>query len=288
MSFKGKVVAVTGAGSGIGRELAMELAHRRAKLALCDVDHINLVETVNMARKLGSEVYSDVLDVTDRQAVAEYAASVNNHFGVINQIYNNAGVGAGSRALIDMDYADIDRVLSVNLFGVINGSKEFLPYIIKSGNGAIVNISSLNGFLGQGNLTAYCSSKFAVRGFTEALRAEMMAAGLPVKVCVVHPGGVKTNIANASMREASMADVSEEERQWQENRLRVYNEKLLKLSPEKTANIILEGVQKGRQRIIVGNDAKWVDRIVRFLPESYTKLVVRKERKMFGARPGTA
>jgi NAD(P)-dependent dehydrogenase (short-subunit alcohol dehydrogenase family) len=279
-SLKGKVAVITGAGSGIGRALAVELARRGARLALSDVNDAGLSETTDLVKALGADVHTTHLDVTDREAVEAYATVVAEHFGTVNQIYNNAGISGGGRTILDSDWAAIDRTLAVNLFGVIHGTKAFLPHLIASGDGHVINISSLNGIMAQPTLGAYCASKFAVRGFTEVLRTEMLNGGHPVKVTVVHPGGVKTDIASATMRhaEAEGFEVSPAE----QKRMRTYNEKLLKMPADQAARIIADGVQSGTPRIRVGNDAKMADRLVRFLPRYYPKFVVNLERRLFG------
>jgi NAD(P)-dependent dehydrogenase (short-subunit alcohol dehydrogenase family) len=270
-SVQGKVAVVTGAGSGIGRQLAFELARRGARLAVSDVDEAGLAATADRARALGAEVFGARVDVSDRAAVIEHAAEVAGFFGVVHQVYNNAGV-AGGTTVLDSDWADYDRILGVNLFGVIHGTKAFLPHVIASGDGHVVNVSSLNGVLAQASLNAYSASKFAVRGFTEALRSELLMAGSPVQVSVVHPGGVRTNIATAAFEQArgrgepSPAD---------EARLRFYNEKLLRMPPEQAARIVVDGVEAGRPRILVGNDARAVDLLVRLLPGRCPALVAR-------------
>jgi NAD(P)-dependent dehydrogenase (short-subunit alcohol dehydrogenase family) len=280
-SVTGKVAVVTGAGSGIGRALAFELAKRGARLALSDVNEPALAGTADRAGALGAEVHTARLDVGDRAAVVAHADAVAGHFGVVHQVYNNAGISGGGRTVLDSEWEVYDRVLRVNLFGVIHGSKAFLPHLVASGDGHVVNISSLNGYLAQPSLSAYCTSKFGVRGFTETLRGEMLAAGHPVQVSVVHPGGVRTNIANASLQEAEELglEVTEEQRA----RLRTYNEKLLRMPAEEAATIIVDGVEAGRPRILVGNDAKAVDRLVRYLPRLYPQLLVRLERRFSGS-----
>lgn len=192
--FAGKVAVITGAGSGIGRALALELARRGARLALSDVDTVGLEETARRARDLGAEVKADHLDVTQREAVLDYADAVAAHFGQVNQIYNNAGIayhGEFERS----EFKDIERIMDVDFWGVVNGTKAFLPHVVASGDGHIVNVSSLFGLLSIPGQSAYNSAKFAVRGFTESLRQEMLIAGHPVKVSCVHPGGIKTAIA---------------------------------------------------------------------------------------------
>jgi NAD(P)-dependent dehydrogenase (short-subunit alcohol dehydrogenase family) len=274
-SVRDKVTVVTGAGSGIGRHLAFELARRGARLAVSDVDERGLAETTARVTALGAEVHAARVDVSDRAAVQGYAATVAGSFGVVHQVYNNAGV-AGGTTVLDSDWEDYDRILGVNLFGVLHGTKAFLPHLIASGDGHVVNVSSLNGIMAQASISAYSASKFAVRGFTEALRSEMLIAGHPVQVSVVHPGGVRTNIATAAFeraRERGQASPGDEAR------LRTYNEKLLRMPPQQAARIVVDGVEAGSPRILVGNDAKVVDLVVRLLPRRYPALVARIARK---------
>jgi NAD(P)-dependent dehydrogenase (short-subunit alcohol dehydrogenase family) len=273
-ALRGKVCVVTGAGSGIGRALAIELARRGARLAISDVNEAALAGT---AEAVGAtDVHSQPLDVADRDAVEAYAGAVARHFGVVHQIYNNAGI-AFRRSVLESDYGDYERVFGVNLWGVINGTKAFLPHLIDSGDGHVINVSSLNGYMAQDQMTHYCTTKFAVRGFTESLRAEMLAAGHPVRVTVVHPGGIRTNIADAARKAAQDLGlpVSAED----EQRQRLYNEKLLKMDPAKAARIILDGVERGRARVLVGNDARFVDAVVRLLPARYPKVAVALEKR---------
>jgi NAD(P)-dependent dehydrogenase (short-subunit alcohol dehydrogenase family) len=276
-ALTGKVAVVTGAGSGIGQALAVGLAEREARLALSDVNAAGLDATVDEVKALGAEVHAQVLDVSDRKAVSDYASVVREHYGVVHQVYNNAGIAGASTTVLDTDYATYQRILDINLWGVIHGTKEFLPHLIASGDGHVVNISSLNGIMGQASLSGYCASKFAVRGFTESLRAEMLTAGHPVKVTVAHPGGVKTNIATAAFSEAQQAGRVTPD---QERRTRRYNEKLLRMPPSKAAAIILDGVQAGKGRILVGNDARTVDLVVRALPRLYPRLMARLDRRI--------
>ena len=271
-SVSGKVAAVTGAGSGIGRALVVELARRGARVAPSDVDAVGLAETVRLVEQVGGQASSTVLDVTDRDAVTAWATATVEHFGAVHQIYNNAGI-AFSRSVLDSDWADYERVLGVNLWGVIHGTKAFLPHLLASGDGHVVNISSLNGYLAQDGMSHYCTSKFAVRGFTESLRLELTKAGSPVQATVVHPGGVKTRIADNALTAAQRIGlpVTDEDRR----RRDTYNDTLLRMEPAQAARIILDGVEARRPRVLVGNDAKVVDLLVRALPTAYQRVALR-------------
>lgn len=259
--FAGKVAVVTGAGSGIGQALAIELGRSGAKVAICDVDTEGLAVTEERLKAIGAPVKADRLDVTEREAFAAYADAVKEHFGKVNQIYNNAGIAFSGDVEVSQ-FKDIERVMDVDYWGVVNGTKVFLPYLIESGDGHVINISSIFGVFSVAGQAAYNSAKFAVRGFTEALRQEMMLAKHPVKVTCVHPGGIKTNIArNATAAEG--LDVTE---------LADSFDKLARTTPERAAQIILEGVSKNRARVLVGADAKILDAIVRITGSGYQRL----------------
>ena len=174
---------------------------RGAKLAISDIDTDGLARTEQQIRELGADVKADRLDVTEREAVLAYADAVATHFGTVNQIYNNAGIAFLGDVEVS-GFKDIERVFDVDFWGVVNGTKAFLPHLIASGNGHVVNISSMFGLFGVQGQAPYNAAKFGVRGFTEALRQEMKLAGHPVKVTCVHPGYIKTDIArNASTAE---------------------------------------------------------------------------------------
>ncbi|NQU38089.1 MAG: SDR family NAD(P)-dependent oxidoreductase [Actinobacteria bacterium] len=271
-AFDGQVAAVTGAGSGIGRALALELGDRRAKLAISDINAETLAQTAESLRRKGSEVYAQTVDVADAAALLDHAHSVADQFGAVNQIYNNAGI-AFSRSILESDVEDYQRVLDINLLGVINGTKAFLPHLIESGNGHVVNISSLNGFLAQGLASHYCAAKFAVRGFTESLNIEMIEGGYPVRVTCVHPGGVRTNIADNAVQIA--VDAGYELSASEEARRVAYNDRLLKMSPGEAATTILRGVARNKSRVLVGRDSKGLDFLVRQFPSSYGRTVAR-------------
>jgi NADP-dependent 3-hydroxy acid dehydrogenase YdfG len=260
--FAGKVAVVTGAGSGIGQALAIELARSGARVAISDVNTEGLAATEERLKAIGAQVKADRLDVTERLAFELYADAVKEHFGKVNQIYNNAGIAFAGDIEVS-PFKDIEKVMDVDFWGVVNGTKVFLPHLVESGDGHVINISSVFGLFSVPGQAAYNAAKFAVRGFTEALRQEMMAAGHPVKVTTVHPGGIKTNIArNMTTVEA----VNKHEL------AKTFDNKLASTSPEKAARVILDGVRKNRARVLVGADAKALDLIVRITGSGYQRL----------------
>ncbi len=260
--FAGKVAVITGAGSGIGRALAIELARSGAKVAISDVNTEGLAVTEERIRAIGAPVKADRLDVTEREAFELYADEVKAHFGKVNQIYNNAGIAFAGDVEVS-SYKDIERVMDVDFWGVVNGTKAFLPHLIESGDGHVVNVSSVFGLFSVPGQAAYNAAKFAVRGFTEALRQEMAQAKRPVKVTTVHPGGIKTGIAR-NMSAAEGIDV--------EALAKTFDKKLASTSPEKAAQVILDGVRKNKARVLIGNDAKALDAIVRLTGSGYQRL----------------
>jgi NADP-dependent 3-hydroxy acid dehydrogenase YdfG len=260
--FAGKVAAVTGAGSGIGQALALELARSGATLAISDVDIEGLAQTEEQLRAIGAPVRADRLDVTEREAFHLYADQINEHFGKVNQIYNNAGIAFTGDVEISQ-FKDIERVMDVDFWGVVNGTKAFLPHLIASGDGHIINVSSLFGLMSVPGQAAYNSAKFAVRGFTEALRQEMVLNGHPVKVTAVHPGGIKTAIA----RNGLVAEGVDPEAQ-----AKFFDERMSSTTPRRAAQIILEAVRKNKARVLVGLDAKALDLVVRLTGSGYQRL----------------
>jgi NADP-dependent 3-hydroxy acid dehydrogenase YdfG len=260
--FAGKVAAVTGAGSGIGQALAVELARSGAKLAISDVDTDGLARTEERLKAIGAPVRADRLDVTERERFLAYADAVKKHFGVVNQIYNNAGIAFTGDVEVSQ-FKDIERVMDVDYWGVVNGTKAFLPHLIASGDGHVINISSVFGLFSVPGHAAYNSAKFAVRGFTEALRQEMILARHPVKVTTVHPGGIKTAIA----RNATAADGLDKD-----ELAELFDKKLASTSPQRAARIILDGVRKNKARVLVGPDAKALDILVRVTGSGYQRI----------------
>ena len=266
--FTNKVAVVTGAGSGIGRALAVELARRGARLAISDIDTQGLRETEALVSVAGAEVKVDQLEVSQRELVLAYADAVAAHFGTVNLVFNNAGI-AFTGDVEAMSFKDIDRVMDVDFWGVVSGTKAFLPYLIESGDGHVVNISSVFGLFSVPTQSAYNAAKFAVRGFTESLRQEMVNNKRPVKVTCVHPGGIKTNIVNTAEQVEGVDHDS----------VASSFDKLARTSPEKAADVILRGVEKNKARVLIGADAWVLDKFVRLTGAGYQRVVAPMSRR---------
>ena len=259
-SFNNKVAAITGAGSGIGRALALELAKYECELALSDINLSGLQKTQSLIEDINPNLKVNIyaLDVSDKQSVFDHAKQVNSDFGKVNVIFNNAGVALSAR-LDEVSREDFDWLFNINFWGVVNGTEAFLPHLKQSGDGYIVNVSSVFGMISLPKQGTYNASKFAVRGYTESLRQEMILRGHKVGVSCVHPGGIATDIArNARMDEddhaSGMADTFD---------------KLVQTTPEQAAKIILKGVLKNKRRIMVGPDAHLIHFLVRLLGSGY-------------------
>ncbi|HVW81683.1 MAG TPA: SDR family oxidoreductase [Mycobacteriales bacterium] len=262
MQYKDKVAVITGAGSGIGRALAVELARRGARLAISDVNTETLAETFALCEKAGGSGHTYQLDVADRQAVLAHADEVMRDLGKVNLVFNNAGV-ALMATVEEMSWEDLDWLTGINFWGVIHGTKAFLPHLIASGDGHLVNTSSVFGFIGVPSQSAYNAAKFGVRGFTEALRQEMLIAGHPVAVSCVHPGGIKTNIARDARAARELMPQEERSQQF---------ERAARTTPEKAAQVILHGVERKKARILVGPDAYVFDAIPRLTGSGYQRV----------------
>jgi NAD(P)-dependent dehydrogenase (short-subunit alcohol dehydrogenase family) len=280
-SFEDKVAAVTGAGSGMGRELAYELARAKAHLALSDINRDTVEETARKARELGARVTVAALDVSDRKAVHAWADATAAEFGRVNLVFNNAGVALAS-TLEGVSYEDFEWIMGINFWGVVYGTKAFLPYLRASGEGHVVNVSSVFGlFAAPGNGT-YNASKFAVRGFTEALRQELELTAAPVSATSVHPGGIKTNIARSGRFSANVRELTNTD----PDVARAEFDKLLRTSANKAAKIILSGVQANKRRILVGPDAHALDLFVRLMPTSYQFMLTTLAKRRLAKREG--
>jgi NAD(P)-dependent dehydrogenase (short-subunit alcohol dehydrogenase family) len=270
-SFSGKVAAITGAASGMGRELALELARRGCHLAISDVNEAGLAQTVELAQAVGDvTITSQKLDVADRAAMHAWADRVVADHGKVNLIFNNAGVALGA-TVEGVSYEDFEWIVGINFWGVVYGTKAFLPHLKASGEGHIINVSSVFGLIGVPTQGTYNATKFAVRGFTEALRQELDITRSPVSATSVHPGGIKTNIAKAARFDKSAADITGQEK----GESTAQFEKLFITTAAKAALIILKAVENNKRRVLVGPDAYVIDAMQRLLPTGYQAIVSR-------------
>lgn len=275
-SFANKVAAITGAASGMGRELALELAARGCGLSLSDVNVAGLEETAAMARDKGVKVTTAKLDVSNRDAVYAWAAQTAKDFGAVNLIFNNAGVALNS-PLETISQQDFEWIVGINFWGVVYGSQAFLPYLKASGDGHIINTSSLFGLIGTPGTGAYSATKFAVRGYTESLRIELDLMNCGVSATCVHPGGIRTAINN----NARIGEGVEKLMGVSADTARERFDKMLNTTTaNKAARIILKAVEKNSRRVVVGPDAKAMDAVVRLLGSAYQPLVGSNMKRM--------
>lgn len=259
-SFSNKVAVITGAGSGIGRALAQQLSLEGAHLALSDINLAGLEETKASLNGNGKILLTQ-LDVSDRNAFEEYSQTVINELGHADLLINNAGV-ALAQSVKDCSYDDFEWIMNINFWGVVHGTKSFLPHMLTRPEAAIVNVSSIFGIIALPTQSQYNAAKFAVRGFTESLRQEHKNSSLHVSC--VHPGGIKTNIVVNGRIHTSMVGEQTHAQQIEE-----FN-KIARTTPTQAAQTILKGVRKNKRRILIGQDAKFMDRIQRLFPEGYT------------------
>lgn len=266
-SFTGRTAAITGAGSGIGRALALRLAGDGCHLALADRDAAGLAETAALAGPQ-VRVTTAELDVSDEKAVYGWADAVVADHGAVHMIVNNAGVAlSGTTGALSLE--DYRWIMDINFWGVVYGTKAFLPHMETAGTGHVVNLSSIFGVAAQPLMSGYNASKYAVRGFTESLRQDLELTGSPVSATCVHPGGIRTNIAKAARVDDSVAaatgrpaaDATAE------------FERMLTTTPDRAAKTILDGVQRNQRRVLIGPDAWAIDSIVRLLPTTYQRIV---------------
>ncbi len=282
-SFENKVAAITGTGSGIGRALAVELGRQGCHLALADVNAAALEETRQLLASSGVRVSTAVVDVADREQVQAWADKAASEHGRVNLIFNNAGV-AHAGTVEGSDYSEYEWIMNINFWGVVNGTKAFLPHLKASGNGHVVNVSSVFGLFAQPGMSAYNATKYAVRGFTESLRQELDMEDSGVSASCVHPGGIKTNIAKTARMNESMAKVTG---QAADKARQQFNDQLLRTTPEKAAQVILRGVQRDSRRILIGADAHAIDVMLRLAPVLYQRVVTASMRlaARFAPRP---
>ena len=271
-TLQDKVAAITGAASGIGRATAALMAQRGCHLALSDVDEGGLAATVAVCEAHRVRVVGTRVDVADRAAVHQWADDTAGTFGRVNVIVNNAGVALGA-TIETMRYEDLEWLMGIDFWGVVHGTKAFLPYVKRSGDGHVVNLSSVFGLIAVPTQGAYNAAKFAVRGFTEALREELAVEGAPVGVTCVHPGGIRTNIARAARMTESGAYGMDKETAATEF------ERTARTSPEEAAADIVAAIIGNRPRQLIGWDAVAIDLLQRLLPTGYQQLLVLLARR---------
>lgn len=261
------IVVITGAASGIGRALAVRLSRENiAGIAVSDVNEKGLKETAELINNQNIKLTTHIVDVADEQAMRKFAVDVAEKHSRITHIINNAGVALGG-SLEEVSLADIQWLMNINFWGVVHGTKFFLPYLRREKSAHIVNFSSLFGLIAPPGNATYCASKFAVRGFTEALRHEL--EGSNISVSVIHPGGIKTEIAN-SARIGKYVKLSTEEI---EKRREKENRNLARTTSDQAAEIIVQGIKSKNPRILIGFDSKLLSWINRIFPKRYFAVI---------------
>jgi Short-chain dehydrogenases of various substrate specificities len=274
---RGRVAAITGAGSGIGRALALELARRGCEVALADRNAEGLDATAAQVGALGVRVSRRTLDVAEPGALAAWAQSVVADHGRVNLIFNNAGVALIS-PVQGMSEDELRWIMDINFWGVVRGTQAFLPHLQAAGEGHVINVASVFGLMAVPSQGGYNASKFAVRGFTEALRMELELARSPVSATVVLPGGIRTAIADSARYSEAMKALSAHSPE----RLKADFGEVLRTSPERAARVILAGVRRNRRRVLIGADARFIDWLVRWLPAGHQRLVLAASRRALG------
>lgn len=267
--LQGQVVAISGAGSGIGRALAHEFARQGSRLSLSDINLNAANETAAQLQAKGVEVITQQVDVGSLEQVTAWAERTRAHFGRINVVVNNAGV-ALSGTVGSLAIKDYEWVMQINFWGVVYGSKVFLPHLEASGDGHIVNISSIFGISAQPLMSGYNASKYAVRGFTESLRQDLDLARSCVSASCVHPGGIQTNIAKTARVDASVAAATGKS---EAEATREFERSFI-TTPAKAAQVIVNGVRRNQRRILIGPDARLLDWLVRLMPALYQRIFV--------------
>jgi short-subunit dehydrogenase len=272
-AIRGSAAAVTGAASGIGRALALELAAGGCDLALADRDEAGLQAVAGeIAKASQRKVTVHRLDVSEPGQIAAFAEAATAAHPALNIVINNAGVALLGQ-FAEIDQAQMEWLFNINFWGVVHGTRAFLPHLARQREAHIVNVSSIFGIVAPPGQSAYCAAKFAVRGFSESLRHELAVANSPVKLSVVHPGGVATNIARNSRTGSGVTD----------NARRVQSierfDTLAKTTPAAAAQRIIAGIENNQPRILIGNDARFMDLLQRFRPGTYWKVMQRQIEK---------
>lgn len=268
-AIQGSAAAVTGAASGIGRALAIELAARGCDLAIADRDEAGLAATAAELAASGRKVTTHRVDVSEPAQIQQFAdAAAAAHPG-LNIVVNNAGVALLGQ-FNEIDQAQFEWLMNINFWGVVHGCRSFLPHLERQKAAHIVNLSSIFGIIAPAGQTAYCASKFAVRGFSEALRHEFWLTKRPINLTVVHPGGIKTNIVRNMRTGAGITDNAR-----RVESIERFDNKFAKTTPTVAAQTIIQGIENNAPRVLIGGDAKFMDLLQRFRPGRYFSVLQR-------------
>jgi short-subunit dehydrogenase len=277
-AIKGAAAAVTGAASGIGRALALELAGHGCDLALADRDEAGLqAVAAEIGRDAKRKVTTHRVDVGEPGQIAEFALAATSAHPALNILINNAGVALLGQ-FGEIDQAQMDWLFNINFWGVVHSTRAFLPHLARKPEAHIVNISSIFGIIAPPGQTAYVAAKFAVRGFSESLRHELQMTASPIRLSVVHPGGVATNIARNSRTGVGVTDNARRAQSIE------FFDAVAKTTPKAAALRIIEGIEKNQPRILIGNDARFADLLQRLRPETYWAPLARRFEKMAKAK----
>jgi short-subunit dehydrogenase len=276
-AIRGSAAAVTGAASGIGRALALELAARGCDLALADRDEAGLqAVAAEIGRTHQRKVTVHRVDVGEPNEIAEFAQAATSAHPGLNIVVNNAGVALLGQ-FNEIDQAQMDWLMNINFWGVVHATRAFLPHLARRPEAHIVNLSSIFGIIAPPGQTAYAAAKFAVRGFSESLRHELQVAGSPVRLSVVHPGGVSTNIVRNSRAGSGVTDNARRAETIERF------DAVAKTTPAAAALRIIKGIENNQPRILIGNDARFMDLLQRFRPGTYWSVLARRIEKMANA-----
>ncbi len=266
-SFENKVAVITGAASGIGKALSIQLAAMRTSVAIADINEEMLKQTSEEILQQGGQVSSHAVDVSNRTAVYDFADAVIRQHGAVHIVINNAGVALSNVTVENLAYKDLEWILGINLWGVIYGTKAFLPHLLREPQASLVNVSSTFGLTASAKAAAYSTSKFAVRGFTEALRQELK--GTSVSVTVVFPGGIRTNVARNARQAIGGERIDDPE-----GAVRQFEEQA-QTTPSEAAKQIIDGIRRKAPRVLIGKDARLLDMLARLKPGSYDTFMLK-------------
>jgi short-subunit dehydrogenase len=275
-AIQGSAAAVTGAASGIGRALALELAARGCDLALADRDEAGLQAVAAEISKAGQRKVSvHRVDVGSPEQIQGFAAAATAAHPKLNILINNAGVALLGQ-FDEIEQAQMEWLININFWGVVHATRAFLPHLARQQASHVVNVSSIFGIIAPPGQTAYCAAKFAVRGFSESLRHELSMANSPVRLSVVHPGGVLTNIVRNSRTGIGVTDNARRAQSIERF------DAIAKTTPPAAAQRIILGIEKNQPRILIGGDARFMDLLQRFRPATYWAVLAKRIEKMAG------